>query len=147
MMADTIRELIIQDIVSQLETLIGYGDVYRGRTYFVHDDLPAISVLPGVETGESRHFGEQFLILPVAIHAVQVIGENEPSPLAEEVLGALVDNIIGGRSNIGHTNDIRYIGGGVEDYPAVEEQTISVHINIEIEYSINVGDPYNQTNI
>ena len=78
---------------------------------------------------------------------MQVIGENEPSPLAEEVLGALVDNIIGGRSNIGHTNDIRYIGGGVEDYPAVEEQTISVHINIEIEYSINVGDPYNQTNI
>lgn len=146
-MSETIRELIIQDLVTQLETLSGYGTVYRGRTYFVHDELPAISILPGVEVGESRQFGEQLLTMPITIHAVQVLGENDASTLAEEVLGALIDNIIGGCGSISRVNDIRYMGGGVEEYPAAEDQTISVHIDLEVEYAINVGDPYNQTSI
>jgi hypothetical protein len=147
-MADTIRESIIQDLVAQLETLTpsGYGYVYRGRTYFEYADLPCISLLPGVESS-SRSYGEQQSTMPVTVHAIQVVGDNDPSVLAETILGVLIENIIGGRSNISNIDDIRYTGGGVEDYPAEDEQAISVLVNLEVDYSTNLGDPYTQSTL
>ncbi len=143
-MADTIRELIIQDIVAALESLSGYGEVYRGRTYFSPDELPAVSVLPGIESGE-KQYGAQILTMPVQVHAVQVVGDNNPSELSETVLGDLIDVLIYGA--IDRINGMTYTGGGVEDYPDEDDQAVSVQISIEIEYSTVIGDPYNQTSM
>ena len=147
-MADTIRESIIQDLVTQLEILTpsGYGYICRGRTYFEYADLPCISLLPGIESS-SRSYGEQQSTMPVTVHAIQVVGDNDSSVLAETILGALIENIIGGRDNISNIDDIRYTGGGVENYPAVDEQAISVQMNLEVDYSFNLGDPYTQTTL
>jgi len=222
-MADTIRELIIQDIVTQLETMqdadtweadtaystgdivkpttangyaykctVGgtsdsseptwpdpsgsdawgdtvadntvtwqvwdyntgdYGTVYRGRTYFDYEEMPCITVLPGVETAD-KQYGEQFCTMPVTVHAVQVVsvgdGEdraNQSSERGEIILGDLINKLIRGRDNIDRINNIRYTGGGIEDYPDVEEQTISVQVSLEVDYCTNLGDPYTQTSI
>jgi len=146
-MADSIREQIIQDIVTQLGTLSGYGDVHRGLIYFESGDLPAIAVLPGVETAEKK-YGEQFCVMPVAVHAIQVIGSgNNPSVVGEVALADLIDNLIGGRDNIDKVNNITYAGGGIEDYPDENEQAIVINVNIDVEYCTNLGDPFTQTSI
>lgn len=147
-MAATIREQIIEDIKTQLETLTssGYGYAYRGRTWFAHSDLPAMALLPGIETAE-RMYGQQRCTMPVMVHAIQVSGDNEPSVLAEAILGDLIHCLIGGMDNIGNIDDIRYIGGGVEDWPSEDEQALVVQINLEVDYTTNLGDPYNQTEL
>lgn len=145
-MADTIRELILQDLASLLTSRHGASNVYRGRTQFDYADLPCVTILPALETAE-RAYGEQQCTMPVTIHAVQVVGDNEPGVLAETILGNLINDIIGGRSSISRIEDIRYTGGGVETWPEQDEQAITVQIDVEIQYSTNIGDPYSQTSI
>lgn len=147
-MSPTIREQIIRDVQTQLETLTasGYGHAHRGKTYFAHSDLPALALLPGVETAE-RIYGEQRCTMPVTVHALQIVGDNNISELAETILGDLIQCLIGGRENIGNMDDIRYTGGGVEDWPAEDEQALSVQVSLEVDYCTNIGDPYTQTEI
>lgn len=139
----TIRELILQDLVTQLETLSGYGSIHRGKTFFVYADLPCISLLPGVETSE-RRYGKQVGIWPVTVHAIQAQGDLNVSVLAETMLGDLISTVISGRGNINRIEDIAYTGGGVEDWPAEDEQALSVQANFEIQYKTILGDPESQ---
>ncbi len=141
-MADTIRELIIQDIKTQLGTLSDYT-VYRGITQYQNADLPVIALLPELEES-SREYGIQKSTATININAIQVMGDTNPSVLAEQMLGELIACIIGGRANISNIEDIRYTGGGSEDYPDAEEQTIMVQCNIEVDYETLIGDPYSQ---
>lgn len=145
---DTIREQIIQSLVEIIENHTGgqYGTVYRGRTYFTPTELPAVSVLPGVESSE-RQYGEQFNTMPMVVHVAQVIGDYNSSVLAEVILGDMIESTIGQRSQVSKINDLRYTGGGAEDYPDADEQTQIVVLNLEIEYTTNIGDPYNQTEL
>lgn len=146
-MADTIRELIIQDLVTQLETLSGYGDVRRDPETIIRDNIvPCILVLPGMESAE-RRYGEQQMTMLVSIYSLQVMGSYTSGELAEIVLGDLINTVIGGRDNISRIDDLRYTNGGVETWPDKMEQALSVQIDIEIQYSTNIGDPYTQTNL
>ena len=146
-MADTIRELIIQDLVTQLETLSGYGGVRRDPETIIRDSIvPCIMVLPGMETAE-RRYGEQHIIMPVSIYSLQVLGDYTSGELAEIVLGDLISTVIGGRDSIGRIDDLRYTSGGVEGWPDKMEQALSVQIDIEVQYSTHIGDPYTQTNL
>lgn len=145
-MSDTIRELILQDVAGLLESLYGASSVHRGRTQFEYADLPCVTILPEAETAE-RVYGEQQLTMPVAIHAVQVVGNKEVGTLAEDTLGELISSVIGSRLSLSRIDDIYYTEGGVETWPEQEEQALSVQISIEVKYSTKIGDPYNQTNI
>lgn len=144
---DSIRELIIQEIESQITTATAgaYGPVYRGRTYFTPNELPAVALLPGVEASE-RSYGEQNSEMPVVVHAVQIIGDNNPSVLGELALAEMVKALMSPSASYTYLSDIAYTGGGVEDYPSNEDQAIVVVINLSVKYSANIGDPYNQTN-
>lgn len=141
-MAETIRELIIQDIKTQLAILSDYT-VYRGITQFQNEDLPVIAMWPEVEDSE-RQYGIQKATMPVNISAIKIVGDVNPSVLGEQMLGNLITCIVGGRSNVSKIEDLRYTGGGVENYPEAEEQTIMVQCNIEVDYETLIGDPYNQ---
>lgn len=145
---NTIRELIIQELANQLElaTIGDYGQVYRGRTYFTPDELPVMAVLPAAETAE-RSYGEQNCTMPVALHVVQVLGNNDPSTLGETILGDMIQATVGNRDKISYISDLRYTGGGVEDYPDREDQALVVVLNLEVDYNTNIGDPYTQTSI
>jgi hypothetical protein len=152
-MADTIRELILQDVQTQLEKLSGYGDVRRDPDVLIRDvskgddtALPCMLMIPGKDAAE-KAYGQQQLTMPVSIYAIQVIGDNVSGPLAEVILGELINNLIGGRGNISRIDDLQYVSGGVEDWPDQADQALSVQIDIEIQYSTNIGDPYSQTSI
>ena len=151
-MADTIRELIIQDLVAQLETLTivnGYNTsvgqiVQRGLIPLdMTQQAAAVFVQPGVESAE-REYGDQVLTMPVQIDAVHSLGGDNASVLGEQVLGDLLSCLIGGRDNISRIESLVYSSGGIEDYPAKEDQLLWVQMSIEITYITVLGDPYSQ---
>jgi len=150
-MADTIRELIIQDVVAQLGTLTtanGYNtscgqDVRRGETEVPLADLPASVVLPGEDSAE-HEFGQQNCTMPVEIHALHKRGDLNISVLGEQMLGDLISCLVGGRDSIGYIDRLHYSGGGIEEYPGPEDQALSVRASIEVEYTTLIGDPYTQ---
>lgn len=151
-MADTIRELIIQDLVTQLgnlNTVNGYNTnvgqaVQRGLIPVdMTQQAAAVFVQPGVEAAE-QEYGDQVLSMPVQIDAVHSLGGNNASVLGEQVLGDLITCLIGGRSNIGRIESMTYSSGGIEDYPTKEDQLLWVQMSIEITYVIVLGDPYSQ---
>ena len=150
-MADTIRELIITDIKVKLETIrIGSGyntdigqNVGRGQTEFDLSALPAISLLPGIETA-SQVYGEQTCLMEVSVHALHSLGSTNASVLGEQMLGDMLACLIGERASITRINSIQYLDGGVEEYPTPEEQVVTARVRVEVEYTTNLGDPYNQ---
>ncbi len=150
-MADTIRELILQDIVTQLgslNTANGYNtncgqNVLRGTTEIPLQDLPASVVLPGEESG-AHEYGDQLLTMPLEIHGLHKRGDLNISVLGEQMLGDLISCLVGGQSNIGYIDRLHYSGGGIEEYPGPEDQALSVRASIEVEYTTLIGDPYTQ---
>jgi hypothetical protein len=151
-MADTIRELIIQDLVTQLESLTianGYNTsvgkiVQRGLIPVdMTQETAAVFIQPGVESAE-REYGDQVLTMPVQIDAVHSLGSNNASVLGEQVLGDLITCVIGGKSNIGRIENLVYSSGGIEDYPTKEDQLLWVQMSLEITYITVIGDPYTQ---
>ena len=151
-MADTIRELIIQNLVTQLGTLTtanGYNTdlgqiVQRGLIPVdMVQNAAAVFVQPGVESG-AREYGNQVLTMPVQIDAVHSLGSNNASVLGEQILGDLIACVIGGKGNIGRIEGLDYSSGGVEDYPTKEDQLLWAQISIEITYITVTGDPYSQ---
>jgi hypothetical protein len=151
-MADTIRELIIQDLVTQLESLTianGYNTsvgkiVQRGLIPVdMTQETAAVFIQPGVESAE-REYGDQVLTMPVQIDAVHSLGSNNASVLGEQILGDLISCLIGGRENIDRIESLTYSSGGIEDYPTKEDQLLWVQMSLEITYITVIGDPYTQ---
>lgn len=150
-MADTIRELTLQDVVTQLEninTANGYNtncgqNVARAQMEFLLESLPATMVLPGDETAEHA-YGEQRLIMSLDIYALHKREDTDMAVLAEQMLGDLISCLVGGQDNISYIDSLAYTGGGVDDWPAPEDQALSVRASYEITYTTDIGDPYNQ---
>jgi hypothetical protein len=150
-MADTIRELILQDIVSQLQTLTianGYNtscgqSVARARMEIAIADLPAISIIPGEESAQ-KGYGEQLHTMPLEVHALHKRGDLDMSVLAEQMLGDLISCLVGGQDSISYIDSLAYTGGGVDEWPAPEDQALSVRASLEVEYTTVIGDPYTQ---
>jgi len=150
-MADTIRELILQDVVAQLgniNTANGYNtncgqNVARAQMEFPLDSLPGAAVIPGDESAEHA-YGEQSLTMALDIHALHKRGDTDIAVLAEQMLGDLISCLVGGQSNISYIDSLAYTGGGVDDWPAPEDQALSARVSIEIEYTTVIGDPYSQ---
>lgn len=101
-MADTIRERIIQNIMARLSlirTANGYltnagAYVYRVRKRLSEDELPGCVVYPRTEDGEVI-YGRQVCDMPVDVEAAAIFGETNPSIVAEQLLGDLIDALIG----------------------------------------------------
>lgn len=153
-MADTIREQIIQNIVSEIGSLaitVGDSETYPDITVLratknpVEDELPAYVVWPGVEEVD-QVFGVSNCTMPIEIEGlISIAGENV-SAYEEALLGGIIKDMAG--SAVGTlTNSVRYTGGGPKDHGDPENTIAAVGATFEIEYSTNLGDPYNQTSI
>jgi hypothetical protein len=155
-MADTIRELILQDLATQAATIRtsgGYNtevgaNVFRGKMEFASpaSDLPAVSILPEPDQAEKR-YGKQDCVMPINVHALQFYGSNDVSRLAEATLGDLISCLVGGRAayTSATVDEVVYTGGGAEEYPAGDEQVLHVRCSLEISYKTVLGDPYSQS--
>lgn len=117
---NTIRETIIQNIVTQLgyiKTLYGYSYTYgdnivRGRNQLHESELPGILVLPGTENITKR-YSEAVHEMEVNIAAYREFTSNQnPSVLAEATLGDLIINIFGPIFELNFTNGNNAISEG-----------------------------------
>jgi len=162
-MADTIREQIIQDLKAQVEkinTENGYNTnigslVVRGLALeeVTIEDTPAFSFLfPGAETTE-KEMGVYLITMPVEIDAVHTLWTTDTdgnltsynaSVLGEQILGDLIQGVIGNRSSVIKADEIAYTGGGIEDYPGPEDQVLWVRTAFDVRFAITIGDPYSQ---
>ena len=143
-MADSIRELIIQDLHTACKTIARYDDanIVRGKTFFRKDELPGLAIFPGVEES-AREYGRQKSTMPVEVSAAAVPGLVNCSVFAETLLAEIIDAVIGsmGRTRI---DSLAYTGGGVDDWPDAGDQAVTLTATFSIEYTTDIGDPYNQ---
>lgn len=148
-MADTIRETLIQEIATALATVLtanGYNtecgqNVQRGIKQIDPDNLPAISVFPGIENA-TRAYGCSTCVMNLRLEGIAAFGSNNPSGVAEQILGDLIKAMFQPLDTI--DGDVKYVSGGIEEYPEPGEKVIGVPANFEITYRTVAGDPYSQ---
>ena len=149
-MADTIREKIIAGIVSTLEgyasfSVIGSPSVERGYESYDPDvhELPIIAVMPRQEEVERTKYGSYKCTMQVDIYCLIKIGTNNPSELAEAVLGELITAALS--STPSDASDMAYVNGGIDEYMDLSKTVLTVGISIEVTFETDIGDPYNLT--
>jgi hypothetical protein len=158
--ADTIRELIIDNIVSNLENITsanGYN-TDAGNLVVRSREIGDISELPGIalnarpdEQADNKQYGYDTLIMPVDIiiadsyafasgHKANKLAVSEKG---EQILGDI-------RKAMGQTvalaEIVTYQNGGIEEYPLERENAFKVVVNatFNIQYETVKNDPYNQ---
>lgn len=160
-MADTIREIILAAIKSNLENIQianGYnsecGDlVIRGEMIGDIDRIPAVTMFAGIESGERNSYGNDSLRLPVELAAYDFFTQSDDwetqqdniAKKAEQLLGDLRKSM--GQSIAGaNVEDVVYREGGVENPADIFDGEIAVKVNatFEVVYNTELNDPYNQ---
>jgi len=158
-MADTIREKIIQAVLSKLAIVTvanGFNfdlgaNVERGITHDDPANIPKLSVWAGREEA-GKIIGAHVCNMNLRLEALLAVGSEEPSVLAEKALGDLIRAVCGewgGQSALATTtggmgDEIIYRSGGIESWPEPEQKVLGVPVEFIIKYRIRIGDPYNQ---
>ena len=163
-MMDTIRELIIQEIIARAAVIrttdspqayatdIG-GNVFRAcRKVDETNDLPCVVVWPMVEEAENTH-GKSRHKMPLRIEGVAAFGAVNPSVIAERILGDLIKCFAspawnrtrpGSPAPENYADSIVYQGGGTGEYPDEASVCIGAGATFLVTYFTAIGDPYNQ---
>jgi hypothetical protein len=118
-MADSIREQIIQAVITRLAIITtangfntGIGaTVERAKKNLPPDDLPACVVWPKPET-VARDYGRGLFSMPLQIEGLMLHGSTAPSTLVEQMLADMIEAIIG----VGHS--VAYTSGGTYEIAA-----------------------------
>lgn len=147
-MADTIREQIIAAIAVKLadvRTANGYNtecgqNVQRAAKQIDPDDLPAVVMFPGHEN-VTRQYGVNTHVMPLRLEGLKDFGSSNASVAAEAVLGDLIKVMFRPTSL---AEDVKYVSGGVEEYPDPGEKVVGVPAVFEVTYKTVAGDPYSQ---
>ena len=145
----SIRAQILQQLGERCQSLLvllpGGGDseaeVYWARQSLSSQELPAAVVNPQPETGE-RSYGIDHLTMPVTISLACLLGEYNAVDLSEFLLAELRRQVpLDDPSLGGLAQDLRYVQGGVDDYPEEDEQTLVVNATFEIDYETTANNP------
>jgi len=152
-MSDTIRELIIQDIIARLGVITvanGYNtgigvNVQRAKKAIDEDDVPVCNVWPRPETSEKR-YGQELCTMPVLIEGVMEFGSENPSVVSERILGDLKKAMgdLAWLQSLDYIDSIAYVSGGSESYPDEEDVTVGAMAVFNISYMTAIGDPYSR---
>jgi len=162
---ETIRELIIQELVSRAAVIRSGGSpelyatdcgetVYRARPKVDPGDVPCIVIWPRPEEAENIH-GQVRHRMPVQIEGIAVFGQTEPSAISEQILGDLIRCFTSSawdrrRAVAGspvtylapYAESIIYQGGGADAYPEDGSKTVGASAQFQITYWTAIGDPY-----
>ncbi len=147
--SNSIRARILAALGSRAEALVAIMpdglsqgmDLTWARQALSPGELPLINILPQPETAE-RSYGVDRMTFPVQIAVACLLGDYRPIELAEDLLAKMrsvlpaADPTLGGLAE-----DMRYTGGGVEDYPEDEDQALVVITQWEIVYETQGNDP------
>lgn len=150
-MADTIREQIVQDVITALadvRTANGYNtecgqNVVRAQKQIDPDDLPAAAVWPGIEN-VTRKYGANIHVMQLRVEGIAAFGATNASVIAEQILGDLVKAMFRPSAK---ADDVKYVSGGTEEYPDPADKVVGVPANFEVTYRTVAGDPYSQPSV
>jgi len=119
---DTIRRMIIAQISDRLHDILianGFSSdvgqhVHRGITYIGANEVPGVTMLPGVESAE-RNYAETVRRMPVDFIAVVSLTSalDNPSDKAEDLFGDMCFALLGVRSVITFSFGNREITAGM----------------------------------
>jgi len=160
---DTIRELIIQELVTRAAVMRTTGSpqiyatdigatVYRARPKIDPDDVPCTVVWPRPEEAENIH-GKSRHKMPVEIEGMSEIGEEDPSAVSERILGDLIGCFTsptwdrrraGSPPPADYIDSIVYQSGGTDAYPEDGSKHVGAAAKFLITYYTAIGDPRSQ---
>lgn len=153
--SDTIRELIIQDFKTQLETML-FGspavyetdcgeNVYRARQAVDPDDCPATVIWPGPERAEHK-YGLLKCTMEMRIETFMEYGTDDPSTIIEKMLGDIKRCLLDTdwHRSPDYIDGIIYTGGGAVQYPAEGQKIAGAFATFSIGYMTKVDDPCSQ---
>lgn len=153
-MADSIREIIIKDIIARLAVVTrtnGYQtdcgeNVYRVRKRpDENNELPCLTVWPLPETAKKIMGGLQ-CEMNILIAGLAHFGAENPSVVSEQILADIVEVMTStswSRSP-DYFDSVIYAGGGTDEYPDDIDVVVGSQATFTIGYSVALGDPYNQ---
>ena len=168
-MADTIRELIIQEFITRAAlirntasppayaTEMG-GNVFRARVRVDPSELPCVVIWPLIEEAEHAH-GLVRHRMTIRADGIVAFGAESPSVVGERMHGDLIKCFTSpswDRRRIAaspkspvtyvqpYAESIVYEGGGVEEYPEEGSISVGVQVRFLVTYWTKVGDPYAQ---
>ncbi len=152
----TIREQIIECLITQLETItfangyatdIGVGNVYRSVAVLEQQLVPAISVWEQAEMRERNKFGGTVKTLTVRIEGlVDARGDRHPNAVANALLGDLEKALMLSDTSLDPLiDDIQDIAAEIAPFNR-EQQLAGAIIEFEIQYTTEWGNPYNTHN-
>lgn len=158
-MADTIRERIIQNIITGLavvRTANGYNtdcgrNVQRAISNLDSSEIDAFVVWPGPEESV-RKYGISNISMSLRVEGLAIFGEENHSVVSEKILGDIIRVMTGviddedakTRMTGGLAEDIQYVTGGTEAYPENEDTAVGAAAEFAVKYQTVAGDPYNQ---
>jgi len=152
-MAQTIREKIISSIVDRLEQIRivnGYNseiglNVFRCRQAIDDaSELPCANLWPMMDEQIDYKYGEIHATMPIKIEAFQTFTGNNASVESEKILGDLMYALTKSDPTGGYSDNLLYVGGGVESYPPDGTRIIGVHVDLEIQYYFKNDNPYSR---
>lgn len=164
---DTIRELIIQEILTRGEVILSTGSpqlystdigetIFRARPKVDPDDLPCLVVWPQVEEATNKN-GMVIHKMPVKVEGVAHFGAEEPSVVSERILGDLIRCFTSptwDRRRLvespaspvtyldPYMESIVYTGGGTESYPEEGSVSVGAFAIFMVTYWTAVGNPF-----
>jgi hypothetical protein len=165
---NTIRELIILEFLARAALIRTTGSpaayatdigatVHRARRSVDPDDLPCINIIPQPEESENAH-GQSMHKMPMKIDGLAAFGAEEPSAIAERILGDLIKaftspawdrrRLVTGSSPATYLDpyaeSIVYQGGGTDEYPDEGTKDVGASATFLVTYWTAIGDPFSQ---
>ena len=145
----SIRAKILQKIGERCQALLvllpggddAEADVLWARQSLHPTELPACVVTPQPEETE-RGYGYDRLVMPVTISLACLLGEHTAVDLAESLLSEIRKQVPLDDSTLGAlAEDLRYVQGGVDDFPEDQDQALVVNATFEIIYETEANNP------
>ncbi|ALG68087.1 hypothetical protein [Beggiatoa leptomitoformis] len=150
----TIREQIIQRILTQLETIstangyentIGLGNVYRQEAVIKQANPPAAAVWELEEERKRNAYGGTVRVLKVRIEAiVSAPVDKHPAMVSNALLGDIEKALIIADVSLDILiDDIQDVAAEIAHFPQ-NKGLAGAAIDFEIKYTTEWGDPYSQ---
>ena len=149
-MPETIREEIILSFMARAAEILtdaGYvtdigAHVLRAIKDVDPSLLPACSIFPQPDGQPNMVGGGEYLCqFQIRIEAIAEFGAENPSVVAERMLGDLRQAFMSPDLST-LIDNIQYYGGGTDDYPDSKSNTISAYAVFYVSYFTKIDDPY-----
>lgn len=168
-MTDTIRELIIQELIARAAVIKTTGPpqayatdmgetALRARPKIEPAELPCCVIWPQPEEAENMH-GLSRHRMPIKVEGIVVFHDDSPSVVSERILGDLIKcftsptwdrrRLVASPASPvtylePYIESIVYQGGGTDEYPEDGAVSVSAYARFLVTYWTAIGDPFTQ---